>query len=163
MTAISNPLKAQPDRPVDPLALAVIAEIQQAAETLGVPVFVVGAAARIILLENVHGLDAGRATTDVDIAFAVDHWTQFEQLKAAMLANARFRASEKLVHRLYFQSVESAHAYQVDLIPFGGIETSPDTITWPPDMAIMMNVAGLSGHWRQTVTEAHVRSPRACG
>ena len=143
MTAISTSLKPRPDRPLDPLSLAVIVEIQQAAETLGMPVFVIGAAARIILLENVHGLHAGRATTDVDIAFAVDDWTQFEQLKAAMLANARFHASERLAHRLHFRAVESAHAYQVDLIPFGGIETNLNMIAWPPDMAIMMNVAGF--------------------
>jgi predicted nucleotidyltransferase len=36
-----------------------------------------------------------------------------------------------------------AHPYKVDLIPFGGIETSPGIIMWPPDMAIMMNVAGF--------------------
>ncbi len=35
------------------------------------------------------------------------------------------------------------HPYKVDLIPFGGIETSPSIIMWPPDMAVMMNVAGF--------------------
>lgn len=42
MTNISQPLKPGPDRPIDPLTLMVIREIQQAADSLGVPVFVVG-------------------------------------------------------------------------------------------------------------------------
>ena len=34
------------------------------------------------------------------------------------------------------------HKYKVDLIPFGGIEISKNTIAWPPDMSFLMNVAG---------------------
>lgn len=144
MTNISQPLKPGPDRPIDPLTLMVIREIQQAADRLGVPVFVVGAAARIILLENIHGLNPGRATTDVDFAFVVDHWEQFHGLKTLLLENLKFTAPEQVAHRLYFRASESEHSYAVDLIPFGGVETSQNTIAWPPDMAIMMNVAGFS-------------------
>jgi predicted nucleotidyltransferase len=122
----------------------VIGEIRQAATRLGVPVFVVGAVARIILLENVHGLRAGRATSDVDFAFALDSWAQFRQIKATLLENPSFTASEQLAHRLHFRAPGLAHPCKVDLIPFGGVETSQNTIAWPPDMAIMMNVAGFS-------------------
>lgn len=144
MTNTSRPLTPKPDRPVDPLTLTVIAEIHQAANKLGVPVFVVGAVARIILLENIHGLNAGRATTDVDFALALDNWEQFDALKRLLLENTKFSASEQVAHRLYFRAPGLEHAYKVDLIPFGGVEKSPNTITWPPDMAIMMNVAGFS-------------------
>jgi predicted nucleotidyltransferase len=104
---------------------------------------VVGAVARIILLENVYGLSSGRATTDVDFAFAFDHWEQFDALKRLLLTNPRFSASEQVTHRLYFRAPELRYAYTVDLIPFGKVEASPNTIAWPPDMAIMMNVAGF--------------------
>ncbi len=144
MTNTLRPLTPKPDRPVDPLTLGVIGEIQQAANKLGVPVFVVGAVARIILLENIHGLNAGRATTDVDFAFALDHWEQFHAIKTLLLENPRFSVSEQVAHRLYFRAPGLEHAYRVDLIPFGGIETNQNTIAWPPDMAIMMNVAGFS-------------------
>lgn len=121
----------------------VISEIQEAANRLGVSVFVVGAVARIILLEHVHGLNAGRATTDVDFSFALDHWEQFHALRALLLGKPSFNAAEQLVHRMYFSAPDMEQSYIVDLIPFGGIETSQKTIAWPPDMAIMMNVAGL--------------------
>ena len=144
MTNISRPLTPKPDRPIDPLTLMVISEIQQAATKLGAPVFVVGAVARIILLEHIYGLSAGRATTDVDFAFALNDWEQFHVLKTLLLENPRFNTSKDVTHRLYFNAPDLEHSYKVDLIPFGGIETSPNTIAWPPDMAVMMNVAGFS-------------------
>lgn len=144
MTNTSSPLTPKPDRPVDPLTLRVIGEIQLAASELGIRVFVVGAVARIILLENIHGLNAGRATTDVDFAFALDNWEQFDALRTLLLENPRFSASEHVAHRLSFRVPGFKHAYKVDLIPFGGVETGRNTIAWPPDMAIMMNVAGFS-------------------
>ena len=151
MTNISRPLTPTPDRPVDPLTLTVIDEIHQAANKLGVPVFVAGAVARIILLENIYGLKAGRATTDVDFAFALDNWEQFDALKRLLLENPRFRTSEHVTHRLYFRAPELERAYKVDLIPFGKVETCPSTIAWPPDMTIMMNVAGFSDAFAATV------------
>lgn len=130
----------------------VIGEIQQAAKDLGVPVFIVGAVARIILLENIHGLQSGRTTTDVDFAFALDSWEQFQAIKYLLLGNPSFNASEKLAHRLFFRAPGLKHSFKVDLIPFGGIETSQNTIAWPPDMAIMMNVAGFSDAFAAAVS-----------
>lgn len=70
MSDTSRPLTLRVDRPVEPLALQVIGEIHNASKALGFPVLLVGAMARIILLENVFGLNAGRATIDVDFAVA---------------------------------------------------------------------------------------------
>jgi predicted nucleotidyltransferase len=134
----------KPDRPVLPTALLVIQEIHKASKALGYPVFLVGAMARIILLENIFGLNPGRATTDVDFAFALDDWEQYKALKTFLLANADFEESKHEAHRLFLRLPGSKHKYTVDLIPFGGIEASPNTIAWPPDMAVMMNVAGYS-------------------
>lgn len=144
MTAISRPLTPRPDRPVEPIAVLVIQEIHKASKALGLPVFLVGAMARIILLEHVHGLPPGRATKDVDFAFALDNWDQFTAIKAFLLANADFEESKHVTQRLHFRPEGLEHRYKVDLIPFGKIETSPNTIAWPPDMAVMMNVAGFA-------------------
>lgn len=152
MTNISQPLKPKPDRPVEPLALRVISEIHQASRELGFPVFLVGAVARIILLENIHGLQAGRGTTDVDFAFALDNWDQFQAIKDRLLASAQFEESKHVAQRLHFHLPGVDHPYTVDLIPFGGIETSPGIIMWPPDMAIMMNVAGFGDALAASVT-----------
>jgi predicted nucleotidyltransferase len=152
MNDTSRPLTPKPDRPVEPLALLVIHEIHKASIELGFPVFLVGAMARIILLENIFGLKAGRATTDVDFAFALDNWEQFKTIKTFLVANANFEESRHVAHRLLLQLPGLAHKFTVDLIPFGGIETSPNTIAWPPDMSVMMNVAGYSDALAAAVT-----------
>lgn len=144
MTAISRPLTPRPDRPVEPIAVLVIQEIHKASKALGLPVFLVGAMARIILLEHVHGLPPGRATKDVDFAFALDNWDQFTAIKAFLRTNADFEESKHVTQRLHFRPEGLEHRYKVDLIPFGKIETSPNTIAWPPDMAVVMNVAGFA-------------------
>ncbi|MHB9100913.1 MAG: nucleotidyl transferase AbiEii/AbiGii toxin family protein [Sulfuricella sp.] len=152
MNDTSQPLTPKPDRPVEPIALLVISEIHKASKELGFPVFLVGAMARIILLENIFGLRAGRATTDVDFAFALDNWEQYRALKTFLIANADFEESGHIAHRLLLRLPGLEHKFKVDLIPFGGIESSPDTIAWPPDMSVMMNVAGYGDALAAAVT-----------
>lgn len=142
MTNTSQLLSPRPDRPVDPTAILVIKEIHKASKAFGFPVFLVGATARIILLENVFGLNTGRATYDVDFAFALDTWEQFTELKTYLIANSNCVEVEKIAQRLYMRPDGLEKGYKVDLIPFGGIETRPNTIAWPPDMSFVMNVAG---------------------
>lgn len=132
------------DRPVDPITISVIREIHKASAELGFQVLLVGATARIILLENVYGLNAGRATTDVDFAFALDSWEQFEEIKAHLVENANFEEAAGIAQRLLISLPGLKHWFTVDLIPFGKIETTPGTIACPPDMSFMMNVTGYA-------------------
>lgn len=57
-------LTQRADRPIDPLIRLVIREVASAATDLGLDIFLVGATARILLLEHVFGLHTGRATRD---------------------------------------------------------------------------------------------------
>lgn len=150
MNGTSPPLS--PNLPVEPIFLSVIHEIHKASEALGFPVFLVGAMARIILLENIFGLKAGRATADLDFAFALDNWEQFKAIKTFLITNACFEESTDVAHRLLLQLPGLTHKFKVDLIPFGRIETSPNVIAWPPDMRIIMNVAGFSDALSAAVT-----------
>ena len=142
MKDTSRTLTPKPNHPVEPITLLVIQEIHRASKELGFSVFLVGAMARIILLENIFGLKAGRATIDVDFAFALDNWEQFRTIKTFLVSNANFEESKHVAHRLLLRLPGSEHKFKVDLIPFGGIETSPNTIAWPPDMSVIMNVTG---------------------
>lgn len=142
MTTTSQVYQPRADRPVDPTARQVIASVLQAAQALGFPLLLVGATARIILLENVHGLSPGRATRDVDFAFALDHWKQFDELKKYLVQNSQCEADGKIIQRLYMKLDDVERPYKVDLIPFGGIEHQPNHIAWPPDKSFVMNVTG---------------------
>jgi predicted nucleotidyltransferase len=69
------------DRPINQITRSVIREVKNAVTGLGLDVFLVGATARIILLENVFGLHTGRVTHDIDFAFAIESWDQFQAIK----------------------------------------------------------------------------------
>ena len=136
------PLKPRPDRPINPISLAAIRAVTDVADELGLKTFMVGATARIILLESVFGLPPSRATRDIDFAFAVKSWEQFQALKQRLASASSFEQLERVAQRLIFKPEGIDHRFVVDLIPFGGLEAEANMIAWPPDMSIMMNVAG---------------------
>ena len=98
--------------------------------------------ARDLLLTHVFGIPARRATHDVDFAVAVEDWNQFEDLKTRLLAREGFDTSERMKQRLYYDGEKKEAGYPIDLVPFGGITQGTDEISWPPDMAVTMNVVG---------------------
>ena len=135
-------LKPRSDRPIDPISLRVIRAVTTVANEQGLETFMVGATARIILLEHVFGLPSSRATRDIDFAFAVESWEQFHELRQHLASLASFTQLERVAQRLTFKPEGLDHSYVVDLIPFGGLETEANMIAWPPDMSVIMNVAG---------------------
>jgi predicted nucleotidyltransferase len=134
-------LKPLPDRPIDQITVSVIREVKNAVNVLGLDAYLVGAAARIILLEHVHGLAVGRTTRDIDFAFAVESWDQFQALKRHLISTSKFEEVKEVAQRLQFKD-KFSNPLAVDLIPFGGIESAASKISWPLDTSIVMNVAG---------------------
>ncbi len=123
------------DRPIENATLALLREVDGVMSALGLPYFVAGAMARDILLTHIFDLGVHRATADVDFAVAVKDWDEFEAAKTA-LEDRQFVRDTALTHRLY------KNEYPVDIIPFGGVESSEKTIAWPPELTSVMNVAG---------------------
>ena len=95
-------------------------------------------------MAHVFGIDAGRATRYVDFAIALGDWAQFETIKAALIATGDFSSPTAEPHRLYYRITEHGRAYPIALIPFGKIADTRNTIAWPPDMAVVMNVTGYA-------------------
>ena len=54
-------LSVPPDRPVDPLAIEILKQVDPVARGLGIDYFVTGATARDILLVGVFGLEPGHS------------------------------------------------------------------------------------------------------
>ena len=107
----------------------VLAQVCDAAARANLEIMVVGAAARDILIGHVVGSPLQRATTDIDVAVSVASWSDVERLTAQLSRTA------DSVHRFAVRGVD------VDIIPFGGIETDRRTITWPNDHS--MDVLGF--------------------
>ena len=147
-------------RPIDGLTLAIIREIHAAATALGHRAMLVGATARIILIENVCGLSTGRATKDVDFAFAMENWEQFEALRQRLIEQHGFEADPRITHKLYYRPEGATHGFPVDLVPFGPLGGDSEEIRWPPEMKVVMNVAGFADALESAVSvevDAHLR------
>lgn len=71
-------LSVKPDRPVAPLTVAVMREVDVLAKELKLTYFVCGAMARDILLQHIYGIDTGIATADDPIAAAERLLEQFK-------------------------------------------------------------------------------------
>lgn len=136
--------KIRADRPLSQVTLVVLKALHLIAEKHNASYFIIGATARDILMTHVFGIEAGRATRDVDFAIALENWQQFETIKQAFIVAGDFEATKGEAHRLYYRPGQFGSAYPLDLIPFGAIEQSGHTIAWPPDMAVVMNVAGYA-------------------
>lgn len=135
-------LSIRPDQPLDPATLAILREVGQLTGELTIAYFVAGATARDILLTNVYGLNPSRATRDVDFAVAVESWHQFEVIKARLTAGGRFNVSKHTLQRLYYRISADGSGYPLDIIPFRGVEHPLNTVAWPPEMNVLINVVG---------------------
>ena len=90
MSNTSNPPFPLSIPPTDDF-LRAARELDVIATRLSIPFFLAGAAARDIVLVNLWGQSPGRATADIDFAFAVHDWAEFEQLRHELLATRRFK------------------------------------------------------------------------
>ncbi len=132
----------RPDRPVDPITIDILRAVAKAARAEGIDYMLVGATARDILLYHVLGLASPRATRDVDFAVAVKGWGQFDAVKARLVASGQFKDEERALQRLYYKARD--FDFPLDLVPFGDIGGERNEVAWPPDMKIIMNVAGYN-------------------
>lgn len=116
----------------------VAADVMSALDAMGMPGIVVGAFARDLHLHYGAGIPIRRGTEDIDFAFAVQSWAEFDALRTQLIVSGRFQPSEGRQYRLMHAS-----RIKVDLVPFGSIESSDRTIAWPPKGDVVMDVYGF--------------------
>ncbi|GGY26252.1 nucleotidyl transferase AbiEii/AbiGii toxin family protein [Pseudoduganella albidiflava] len=124
------------------MTVDILRAVAEEAQADNIDYMLVGATARDILLTHVLGLAPTRATRDVDFAVAVKDWSQFAALRTRLVARGSFEEAGILQQRLYYKGEKGDLEYQLDLVPFGGVSQGTSEIAWPPDMKIIMNVAG---------------------
>jgi predicted nucleotidyltransferase len=141
-------LQVNPETPLTKPLLTLIRALDHVTKELDIPYFVIGAAARDILMEHVYALETTRATRDVDFAVAVSSWDEFGRLKTQLIATGEFAAGEN-AHRLTFG--EGSGAYPLDLVPFDGVERDGE-IAWPPKGEFVMNVTGYTDAYNSALS-----------
>ena len=108
---------------------------------LGEEVYVVGAAARDIAMRLLNVSDTPRRTLDLDVAVALDDWSQYEHLTQLLLRNHFVKAPER--QRFYYVGPQEKNRYEVDIVPFGEVEHD-GMIAWPPEGSPVMSVRCFS-------------------
>jgi len=137
------PRSVPPNSPVDPSVVRVLRALDPVARAANCAYFVAGAAARDLVLVNIHGLRPGRATRDIDFGIAVENWDQFAQLKQRLIATGDFASDRRALQRLIYADLSTGTSIPVDLIPCGGVTSPNGKIEWPPGEDVVMNVAGF--------------------
>ena len=133
----------------------VYSQIHGIAAELSVPLLIVGATARDIIL--VHGYNAAieRGTKDVDFGIEVQSWEHYEALRSALI-EAGFTPHSKKAHQLDTTDSDGL-PWEIDLIPFGGVSDDNDQIAWPPKQDFVMSVLGFDevyqNAWNVTLTK----------
>ena len=92
--------------------------------------FVAGATARDLILVNIHGLQPGRATRDIDFGIAVESWALSADLKDRLIATGEFSADRRALQRLIYMDQAAGFSIPVDLIPFRGVTSADGTVPW---------------------------------
>jgi predicted nucleotidyltransferase len=127
---------------IDPVSLALFATLSDAAGSLGIPFFVVGATARDLIFELGYGLPCRRATNDKDFGVRVSSWDEFNRLKKLLLTSGLFEETTE-VQRLRYRG-----ELLVDILPFGEIADGQGEIRWPPDEDVRMSTVGFEDAYR---------------
>jgi predicted nucleotidyltransferase len=144
MNSSSNQLSIRADLPLDPLIATVLLDIDALLRRAQLRYMLVGATARDLLLHHVWGHRITRATRDLDFAFMVDSWAKFQEVKQMLLETPGFVDRGRQVQRLYYQPPGFDVEAIIDVIPFGGLATDGQTIAWPPDQDVVMNVTAFT-------------------
>lgn len=104
----------------------IIELVKTAADELNIPVFLVGATARDLVLQYGYNLPKSVATRDIDFAIAIENWAEYDKLKQTLIQKGNFQQDSKVEHRMFEVKTQA----EIDIVPFGGIESPQGKITW---------------------------------
>jgi predicted nucleotidyltransferase len=129
--------KINSDKLAHPLLKPILQELDSYFNKLKIQFFVIGATARDIVME-IHNEKSGRLTHDLDIAIAINNWTQYAEVEKGIMTLEHFEKDKKQKQRFIYKE-----NFQLDIVPFGDIMKENDKIFWPPDEQIAMSVLGF--------------------
>jgi predicted nucleotidyltransferase len=129
---------------IDKKIIEALRTVKDAADTLGISFFVVGASARDIILHQCYGIEPPRRTIDIDLGVEVENWDLFDRLINFLVSTGKF-STTKEKQRLKLGSL------LVDFIPFGGITDNQHRISWPPEHTIIMNILGFRDAYEKAI------------
>jgi predicted nucleotidyltransferase len=132
---------------VDKALFEVLSAFSAAAAEVKAPWLVIGATARIMLLEQIYAWPQGIGTQDIDFAVQVGDWEHYKLLCEYITKADVYAAERKPAKR--FRSKEDT---VFDLVPYGGVENEAKQVFWPPDNDDVMTVRGFESAAKDAVS-----------
>ena len=129
---------AEPVDILNPLVAEMLKTMGTVFQKFGVDYYLVGALARDIRLSAYEDYAAKRRTKDVDIAVLLDDEKQFYTIKEALIATGDFKESAVKAIKLFYKE-----AIEVDLLPFGEIETEDRKLQLSHHALLSMDMSGF--------------------
>lgn len=130
----------------NPLLKELLLILTEFFDSVGTEFFVIGAAARDIILSDIHNQYAGRKTDDLDIAIVIPDWNMYQHIAGQLCLKKEFSKSKVQEQRFLYKNI-----YMLDIVPFGGVAKSDHFIYWPPDESIAMPVRGFAEVFRHVI------------
>lgn len=127
-----------------------LAALERCMSQHGLPLYVVGATARDISLKLLKSPKAERGTKDLDVAIAIKNWSIFNEVTNTLLAN-NFTKDPHKKQKFYYRGDNKEIDYEVDIVPFGGVEEN-ETVSWPPEGNPAMSVRSFQDVMKAAVT-----------
>jgi predicted nucleotidyltransferase len=121
MTSTSISLSKQ----IPPKLIETLRKVWEAAESLEIPVFVIGATARDIVFEYIYSIRPPVATADIDFGVMAETWEDFSRLRKRLLDVNSFIDVDSR-----FKFKDHSTNVPIDIVPFGGLEDPSGSITF---------------------------------
>lgn len=123
----------------NPLLKELLQKLTNYFQSIGSDFYIIGATARDIILSGIHKQASARRTADLDIAIAIKDWDKFEQISKELCNIEGFHKSKKQKQLFWYN-----RDFKLDIVPFGEVAKSNNTIYWPPEEEFAMSVVGFT-------------------
>lgn len=104
---------------------------------INIPLYVVGATARDIMMKLLGESEVRRRTNDLDVAIALQDWSEFDKVKEKLEKNHFNKMKGK--HKFFYEGEDGCNDFEVDVVPFGNIAVD-EQVCWPPEGNPVMSV-----------------------
>lgn len=111
--------------------------LEKSLSQLSIPVYVVGATARDMAMILLQEDEPKRKTRDLDVAIAIPDWGTFDKVSEILQHNNFEKLPAK--QRFVYKGNHNNNDYEVDIVPFGGVEDD-EQIKWRPEGVPVMSV-----------------------
>jgi predicted nucleotidyltransferase len=130
---------------ISSIIVDILESIKKIVDSLDIPFFVVGAAARDFILYYGFDIEIRRATEDMDLGVMVKDWNRFSQLSEEMVESELFERG-KDPQRFYYKG-----DFPIDIVPFGRISEPDEIISWPECEGVEMNTLGFTESYHNSL------------